>query len=45
MFTAFGAKQDAIRPADAKHSEIRRILIAAAEHFDSLVELWEKMHE
>jgi len=35
---------DAIRPPNAKLSSVRRILKTAAEHFDELVALWEKMH-
>jgi hypothetical protein len=37
-------RDDAIRPSNAKRSSVRRILNAAAEHFDELVALWEKMH-
>jgi len=37
-------RQDAIRPPNAKKSSVRRILNCAAEHFDELVALWEKMH-
>jgi hypothetical protein len=29
----------------ATRSSVRRILRVAAEHFDELVEVWEKMHE
>lgn len=36
---------DAIRPGNAKKSDVRNILSKAAEHFDELVELWEEMHE
>lgn len=36
---------DAVRPPDAKRSEIRHILTVAAEHFEILIELWESMHE
>ena len=42
---AIANRRDAIRPADAKRSDIRQILAAAAEHFDLLIELWEKMHD
>jgi hypothetical protein len=35
-------REDVIRPASAKRSEIRRILRAAAKHFDELTALWEK---
>ena len=37
-------RDDAIRPPNAKRSSVRRILNTAAEHFDELVALWEKMH-
>jgi len=37
-------RPDAIRPPNAKRSSVRRILNVAAEHFDELVALWEKMH-
>jgi hypothetical protein len=37
-------RRDAVRPANAKRSDIRRIVKAAADHFDELVELWERMH-
>lgn len=38
-------RPDAIRPPNAKRSSVRRILNVAAEHFDELVALWEKMHD
>jgi hypothetical protein len=41
---ALAAREDAIRPANAKWSDVRRILRAAAEHFDELVQLWEDIH-
>lgn len=37
-------RPDAIRPANAKRSSVRKILNAVADHFDELVALWEKMH-
>ena len=37
-------RPDCIRPGNAKRSDVRRILGTAAEHFDELVSLWEKMH-
>lgn len=37
-------RSDCIRPGNAKRSDVRKILIAAAEYFDELVSLWEKMH-
>jgi hypothetical protein len=37
-------RADCIRPGNAKRSDVRKILRAAAKHFDELVSLWEKMH-
>jgi len=37
-------RRDAIRPAAAKRSDIRKILNGAAQHFDELVALWESIH-
>ena len=37
-------RADCIRPVNAKRSEVRKILRTAAEHFEELVSLWEKMH-
>lgn len=42
---ALAGRADAIRPGNAKRSSVRRVLQVAAEHFDELVRLWEKMHE
>ena len=41
---ALASREDAIQPANAKRSDVKRILRAAAEHFDVLVAAWEKMH-
>jgi hypothetical protein len=41
---ALADRPDCIRPGNARRSEIRKILSQAAEHFDELVLLWEKMH-
>jgi hypothetical protein len=41
---ALAGRRDCIRPGNAKRSEVRKILRTAAEHFDELVSLWEKMH-
>ena len=38
-------RADAVRPANAKRSDIRKVLRSAADHFDELVALWEEMHE
>lgn len=37
-------RPDAIRPANAKRSDVRRLLTLAIERFDELAILWEKMH-
>lgn len=37
-------RPDAIRPGNAKRSSVRKILNCAADYFDELVALWEKMH-
>lgn len=42
---ALANRADAIRPSNAKRTTIMRVLHTAAEHFDELVELWERMHE
>jgi len=39
------SRNDAIQPKDAKRSDVRKILNAAATHFDALVDAWEKMHQ
>ncbi len=38
-------RKRAVKPASAKRSDLRNILVAAQEHFDELVRLWEGMHE
>ena len=42
---AIADRVDAIRPGNGKRNEIREVLKEAAEHFEELVELWERMHE
>jgi hypothetical protein len=42
---AIADRADCIRPGNAKRSDVRKILRTAAEHFEDLVSLWEKMHE
>ena len=37
-------RKDCIRPGNAKFSDVRKILDAAAECFEDLVAVWEKMH-
>jgi hypothetical protein len=41
---ALADRPDYIRPGNAKRRDVRKILTAAAEHFDELVLLWERMH-
>jgi len=38
------SRNDAIRPIDAKRSDVRRILSMAALHATELQEIWEKVH-
>lgn len=42
---ALADRPDAIRPANAKRSDVRKALVLASENFDQLVALWESMHE
>ena len=42
---ALTRRDDAIRPANAKRSDVRKILRAAAEHFEKLAALWEGIRE
>ena len=37
-------RKDAVRPANAKRADVRKLLTKAAEHFDELIELWERVH-
>jgi len=41
---ALSEREDRIQPANAKRSDVKKILKTAAEHFDDLVAAWEKMH-
>jgi Domain of unknown function (DUF4160) len=36
-------RSDVIRPSNAKRSDVRRILQIAAEHFELLAALWERV--
>jgi hypothetical protein len=38
-------RRDAVRPADAKRNEVRRVLTAATAHAAELNALWEATHE
>lgn len=42
---ALADRRDAVRPGNAKRSDIRKILALAAENFLALAALWESMHE
>jgi hypothetical protein len=35
---------DAVQPGNAKRSDVKKILNAAALHFEELAALWEEMH-
>jgi uncharacterized protein DUF4160 len=41
---ALAKRDDAIRPANAKRSDVKKILNAAALHFEELAALWEDIH-
>ena len=41
---ALADRKDAVRSADAKSSDVRKLLKEAAEHFDELVDLWRRIH-
>jgi restriction endonuclease len=41
---ALAERKDAIRPANAKKSDVKKILNAAAQHFEELTALWEGIH-
>lgn len=41
---ALANRADAIRPANAKRSDVKKILRAAAANFDELVALWESIY-
>jgi hypothetical protein len=41
---ALAERDDAVRPANAKRSDVKKILKAASLHFEELSELWQAMH-
>jgi len=41
---ALAERNDAIRPGNAKRSDVRKILNEAALHFEELAALWEAIH-
>ena len=40
---ALAGRDDAVQPANAKRSDVKKILKAAALHFEELAALWEAM--
>jgi hypothetical protein len=44
-FVKLAVRCGAVKPGNAKRSDITKILDTAAEHFDELVDLWEAMHD
>jgi hypothetical protein len=42
---ALAKRQDAVRPANAKRSDVKKVLRAAAEHFEELATLWREVRE
>lgn len=41
---ALANREDAVRLVNAKRSDVKKILRVAAEHFDELAALWERVH-
>jgi len=41
---AIAKRNDAIRPANAKRRDVKKILNVAALHFEELAGLWEEIH-
>ena len=41
---ALAKRSDALRPANAKRRDVKKILKAAALHFEELAKLWEEIH-
>jgi hypothetical protein len=41
---ALSKRRDAVQPGNAKRSDVKKILNAAALHFEELAALWEEMH-
>lgn len=37
-------RSDAVRPGNARRSDVKRVLLVATAHFDELVQLWEEAH-
>lgn len=41
---ALARRANRIVPRNAKRNDVRKILVAAAEHFTEIVDAWERMH-
>lgn len=41
---ALAHREDCITPANAKRSDVKKILKTAQTHFDTLVAAWDRMH-
>jgi len=41
---ALADRNDAIRPSNARRSDVKHILQTAAEYFDQLIQLWREAH-
>ena len=41
---ALAKRDDAVRPANAKRSDVKKILRVASEQFEQLTALWEAIH-
>jgi hypothetical protein len=41
---ALSNRNDAVRPSNAKRSDVKKILKIAAQHFEELAKLWEQIH-
>ena len=42
---ALADRADRVFPANAKRSDVKKILRVAKKHFDTLVATWEQMHQ
>ena len=41
---SLAVRKDSVRPANAKRSDVKKTLEAAATHFEELLKLWEEIH-
>ncbi len=44
LVTTVPRRKDAVQPGNAKRSDVRKILNAAAEYFEAIVVAWMEMH-